>query len=235
MMASHLLKVKNGAGWRNFARVRLQISVGQAYHEGTKLAAVVDWINRNASIRSVDISVNDDLQAHSLIALGHDSETALTLAARAGDEYIFRTRDIISKIKVPATIMRWSDWQQAPEMGDATAAFATAYDRHPQLRAACDADSRWIVDQRAKQGTPVDDVDRWIMHSTNYVREEMAVFAVQSASRPAAEIYPGRNLAAAEYFLSAPTVAGLEGLRNRYFTRVDFKRVVPASASTQDG
>jgi tRNA-dependent cyclodipeptide synthase len=224
MTTNHVLKVKNGAGWRKFARVRLQISVGQAYHEGSKLSAVVAWINRNETITSVDISVNDELQAHTLMALGYNADEAQYRAAKAGADYVERNAGILGGLTAPATLTRWWDWLNAPSYQSTKSAFDDAWLRDPQLRSACNIDSRWIVEQRSKQGMPVHDVQHWVAHSTNYVREEMVVFAIQSALGPAAEIYPGRNLATADYFLSAPPVAGLEGLRTRYFTRIDFRR-----------
>ena len=47
------VRVKNGAGWRKHNRIRLMISVGKEYHEGKKLAAVVNWINRNPTIQAI--------------------------------------------------------------------------------------------------------------------------------------------------------------------------------------
>ena len=38
---AYAVKVKNGAGWNAFDTARLQISVGQPYHEGDKLAALL--------------------------------------------------------------------------------------------------------------------------------------------------------------------------------------------------
>jgi hypothetical protein len=63
------VRVKNGAGWRAFDRVRLMISVGQPYHEGKRLQAVIDWVNRNPEIRHVHVSVNDLLQRHNYMAV----------------------------------------------------------------------------------------------------------------------------------------------------------------------
>ena len=81
---NYAARVKNGAGWRAFERVRLLISVGQPYHEGNKLRAVVDWINRNPSIQEVHVSVNDFLQRHNLIGAGIAAERAGAMSIAEG-------------------------------------------------------------------------------------------------------------------------------------------------------
>jgi hypothetical protein len=78
------VRVKTGAGWRRFSRVRLLISVGQEYHEGGRLEATVPWINRNPSIEEVYVSVNDYLQRHNLIAAGMDRKRTGAVALAAG-------------------------------------------------------------------------------------------------------------------------------------------------------
>jgi len=51
--------VKSGAAWRDYDTARLEISVGQPYHEGAKFEATVDWVKHRFS-HSI-VSVNDTL------------------------------------------------------------------------------------------------------------------------------------------------------------------------------
>jgi hypothetical protein len=55
----------------------------------------------------------------------------------------------------------------------------------------------------------------WVRHSRDYVLEELAVFAVQCAARPAAEIYPGSNLASAEYLVGRDLPSAIAPLGGR--------------------
>jgi hypothetical protein len=57
------------------------------------------------------------------------------------------------------------------------------------------------------------------------VKEELAVFALQSRALPAAEVYPGSNLASAQYLVGKSLPTAIAPLSNRYFTRIDFARI----------
>ena len=94
----YALRVKTGAAWRRYERVRLLISVGQPYHEGGKLKAVVEWINRNPSIREVHVSVNDFLQRHNLIAAGVAEGRAGEIALAEGALWIARNQNTLDAI-----------------------------------------------------------------------------------------------------------------------------------------
>jgi len=81
-----------------------------------------------------------------------------------------------------------------------------------------------LAERKAKRGEPVPDA--LVAHSRNYIEEEMAVFALQSAALPAAEVYPGSNLKAAEYLLHKTGLpAPIRSLAQRHFTRIDFDRI----------
>ena len=72
---AYAVKVKNGAGWNAFDTARLQISVGQPYHEGDKLAATADWVRHRFG--RVIVCVNDTLQR-----FNHAFQVCLFCAAR---------------------------------------------------------------------------------------------------------------------------------------------------------
>jgi hypothetical protein len=62
------------------------------------------------------------------------------------------------------------------------------------------------------------------------VREELAVFAMQAAALPAAEVYPGSNLRSAEYLAGRGLPEPLRPLASRHFTRIDFSHTNAAPA-----
>jgi hypothetical protein len=74
-----------------------------------------------------------------------------------------------------------------------------------------------------------------VTHSQCYIKEEMAVFAMESERLPAAEIYPGSNLHAADYLLHKTPAAlppAIRPLACRHFTRIDFDRINVDPAAT---
>ncbi|MGA8499761.1 MAG: hypothetical protein WB764_30060 [Xanthobacteraceae bacterium] len=241
------VRVKTGAGWRRHGRVRLMISVGKEYHEGAKLKAAVDWINRNPTIREVHVSVNDHLQRHNLVAAGMSEQRAGAVALAEGVRWMERNAGILAEIKAAGWYTtRWRDWFDRPDFAARLAALSE-YARADAGRArahgsppdrsfddALDADARALAERRVKRGEPIANLERLIVHSRDYVREELAVFAMQAAERPAAEVYPGSNLQSAMYLLDKELPEAIRPLASRYFTRIDFARINLAPEPERD-
>jgi tRNA-dependent cyclodipeptide synthase len=226
------VRVKNGRGWRAFDRVRLMISVGQPYHEGKKLQAVVDWINRNPEIRKVHVSVNDLLQRHNYIAAGMPEERASAVALAEGTLWIERNADILSGIKADTTTTRWDDWRSRPAFARTNTALAAYADHDILFDEAISKDAQALAERKMKRGETVTNLDRLVAHSRDYITEELSVFADQSRELPAAEVYPGSNLASAHYLIGKKLPEPLEPLASRYFARIDFAHInVAANAN----
>jgi tRNA-dependent cyclodipeptide synthase len=227
------VRVKTGAGWREHSRARLLISVGQDYHEGAKLKAVVAWINRNPSLVQVHVSVNDFLQRHNFIAAGLPASRAGVVALAAGDAWMTRNTPIQAELRTAELQMtRWRDWFDRPEFAASLTAITDYASADPAFGEMIERDGHGLAERRAKRGETVPDIARLVAHSSDYVREELAVFALQAAELPAAEVYPGSNLASAAYLVGRNLPEPIRPLASRYFTRIDFARVnlAPAEA-----
>jgi hypothetical protein len=236
------VRVKTGASWRRHSRVRLMVSVGQEYHEGAKLGAVVAWINRNPTIQEVHVSVNGFLQRHNLVAAGVPANDAGELALEAEASWIARNHRILAEIRTAGWHMtRWRDWLDRPEFSTRQAAlkeFARAEREANEVRKdrrlppvatlqdAIEHDARTFAGRRANPDTQPDRFARLVAHSRDYVQEELSVFAMQTEELPAAEIYPGSNLASAAYLAGRGDLPPpLRPLARREFTRIDFARI----------
>jgi tRNA-dependent cyclodipeptide synthase len=219
------VRVKNGSGWRQFDRARLMISVGQSYHEGAKLKATVDWLNHNPGIREVHISVNDSLQRHNYLAAGMTEPRATAAALLAGTLWLERNDDILAGINAKTYASRWEEWLKRPDFAAAHTAVLGYARTNPLFEEAIESDAHRLAERKVKRGEPVFDLERMIAGSRDYVTEELAVFALQSRELPAAEVYPGSNLASAHYLLGKPLPAEIAPLSTRYFTRIDFARI----------
>lgn len=239
---AYSVRVKTGKGWRQHNRVRLLVSVGQQYHEGAKLAAVVAWINRNPEIREVHVSVNGYLQRHNLIAAGMPANDAGEAALAAEVRWMERNRGILADIRSAGCYMtRWRDWFDRPEFAVRLASL-DAYARTqqeanaarqaqnlrplPTLDDAIECDATAFAGRKVNPESEPEMHDRLVAHSRDYVREELSVFAMQAEALPAAEVYPGSNLASAVYLLGRDDLpAPLRSLARREFTRIDFARI----------
>jgi tRNA-dependent cyclodipeptide synthase len=229
---NYSVRVKNGAGWRAFNRMRLMISVGQPYHEGRKLQAVVDWLNRNTEIREVHVSVNDLLQRHNYMADGMSEREASAAAVAEGTLWIERNADTLSGIKATASITRWAEWLGHPDFPPTSNALAAYADADALLEEALHADAHTLADRRTKRGEAVPNYDRLVAHSHDYVGEELPVFAIQCRELPAAEVYPGSNLTSAQYLVGKKLPEPIAPLAGRHFTRIDFDRINVTSPPT---
>jgi tRNA-dependent cyclodipeptide synthase len=218
------VRVKSGAGWRAFDRIRLMISVGQPYHEGRKLQAVADWINRNPSIRAVHISVNDLLQRHNLRAAGMSEDQATGVALAQGTLWIERNADILASIKAPTKITRWEEWLKHPDFPRTSTALAAYADADVLFEEALNTDAHALAERKVLRGEQIN-FDCLVLRSYDYVAEELAVFAIQSRELPASEVYPGSNLASAQYLVGKTLPEPIAPLAARHFTRIDFARI----------
>lgn len=226
---SYIVRVKNGAGWRQFSRLRLMVSVGKEYHEGNKLRAVVDWINRNHEIEEVQVSVNDYLQRHNLVAFGTEDEQAGHIARVQGTAWIERNEEILSGVSASLSFTRWEEWFGGGEYQEAHRALLSLAREDAAFEEIVNADASSLAERRAKRGEHVP--PRLIECSREYVLEELAVFALQSGALPAVEVYPGTSLKSVAY-LKGKTLPGiLSPLSTRYVARIDFdrRRVVGAA------
>jgi tRNA-dependent cyclodipeptide synthase len=218
------VRVKNGAGWRPYNRVRLMISVGKEYHEGAKLEAVVNWINRNPSIQEVHVSVNDTLQRHNFEAAGMSKQEAAQFAKTEGALWMVRNGDILDGIKAKTIITRWDDWHGKAEFKAVQNELLSHARADACFEEAMAKDALSLAERKANRGEPVP--ASLVIHSQDYIEEEMAVFAMQTAALPAAEVYPGSNLLGAAYLLGkAGLPQAIRPLAQRYFTRIDFDRI----------
>ena len=225
------LTVKNGAGWRHHASVRLLISVGQPYHEGEKLTALFDWINRNPSISRVQICVNDYLQRWNYIANGTSPDIAKEQASLAGAEWIARNENLFQTLTCQdIDIIRWATWLNKPLYNEASNALETTLctTQGRDLAASIKADCEAILTRRKKHFAVTND-QTFLECSSSFIKEELAVIAVQQFEKPMADVYPGSVLQSTKWFqdtaASVPEI--LLPLKKRYFCRVDFSRVDP--------
>lgn len=82
----------------------LLISVGQKYHEGQRLVAAIDLINRSNFLKCT-IMVADSLQRYNHYHLAQDE--AHKAANQDGEDWIKRNLPIIQQIKTKYEIIRW--------------------------------------------------------------------------------------------------------------------------------
>ncbi len=87
----------------------LLISVGQPVHEGERLRAVIQLINKN--FKSCDIAVCDVLQRHSMqITKDIDEEQAYKECLSEGRKWLERNQEYIKELQIEHNILTWEEF-----------------------------------------------------------------------------------------------------------------------------
>lgn len=212
----YMLKVKNGAGWRTFDKARLQISVGQEYHEGEKFLATLSWTNERFD--KVIICVNDTLQRHNLEFDGHTPDEAFALSLAAGQQWIERNSEIIHQLS-NYELMRWEEWRTQPAYEYGLAIMKRLYKDNDSFRNEVnnEIESFWSRTLKRNDAPNASRYEDFKKHSLNYLLEECAIFQMMFARDKAVDIYPGSTLLPCK-------LGDTQSLGVRGYTRVDFRR-----------
>lgn len=178
--------VKNELG--DFENVRLQISVGQPYHEGSKFYATALWASQN--FKSISVNLCDTLQRHNLMYHGYTPFAAFDKSLTLGKEWLDRNGNalrLISGLK----ITHWEDWKTRAEWPSALDKTRYLYERDPVFFDLVEKSASLFWDRRlGKEGYPENRKGAFYVASRDYILEEIAVSMVMSAPN-IAEIYPG--------------------------------------------
>ncbi len=218
----YTVKVKNGRGWNVYSTARLQISVGQQYHEGEKLKATVEWAKHRFD--KVIICVNDTLQRYNFIYKDNLSEKeAFNISEVAGREWIERNINIIRTLP-KYELYRWEDWRNREDFSAQYQDITELYHSSIDVRSLIQEDVLQFWKRRQLDGTASNiNFDVFKKNSIQYLLEETAAFFLMFKKEQAVDVYPGSVL--------LPCVLGQKYLMEershlgeRAFTRIDFSK-----------
>ncbi len=210
------VKVKNGAGWRAYNTARLQISVGQKYHEDEKLLATLNWANEH--FEKIIICVNDTLQRHNYEFGNHTQEKAFSISEAEGRYWIERNYDFFKQLQ-NYELIRWEKWRSDPTYKFGLKVMEKMYAQKPAFRQEIDNEIDAFWNRALKRGNAPDESRReaFSKHSRRYLLEECAIFQLMFAHDTAVDIYPGSTLLPCK--LRESKDLGIRG-----YTRIDFRR-----------
>ncbi|ATL67288.1 tRNA-dependent cyclodipeptide synthase [Nocardia terpenica] len=148
----------------------LLVSVGAAYHEGEKLGATVDLINRSG-FGQVTVAVADTLQRHNLDV---PAAEAYGLSRRRGDQWLARNEPLLTQIHTDTTVLRWDDALSHRRYPSLLARVRQAYEFDAGYRSAIEATIDRFV---ARRGGPeaLDDPERVRAGCLTYLLEECPI------------------------------------------------------------
>lgn len=225
---TYLVKVKSGQSthdWKEFNTARLQISVGQEYHESEKLEATINWCKDRFEF--VQICVNDTLQRFNLLFEDNISpKIAWFLAERHGNEWIERNKHLFSLL--PAfEIKRWEEWKSTSEYSLILKQVRDLYEKNTEFKNAIDSNIESLWFRRKKRiGSCYNDktYDIFATLSKEYLLEETSIFSLMFEQKNAIDIYPGTAIFGSSLFRGNLPKNAPSGLRKMHFCRIDFSR-----------
>jgi tRNA-dependent cyclodipeptide synthase len=215
------LRARSKWDWRCFDTVRMEISVGQPYHEGAKLALAMKWARENFS--RVVIIIGDSPQRYNLMfRTGFAEANAERLARGAGDDWIARNRDLLDDIE----ITRWNDWKADPAYLQNRVGISHLYQGNDEFRLSIHGAIQEFIERRAMGEN---DRHRFFGLSEQYLLEETAVFATAYAELGGISAYPGDFLKLWEMFIGLDDPSIPIGLTKAHCVRLAFNRYKQAA------
>lgn len=225
---AYIVRVKGNQStdsWQNYDTVRLQISVGQDYHEGGKLSATAEWSKHR--FKKVFFCVNDTLQRFNIMfERSLDEAAAEKKSSILGKEWVARNMPVIKGVP-QAQIVTWNEWKAKPAYPKGFLQTEWLYVNNEEFRRAIDRNIEEIWKRREntdpafyKKGG----YDNFFVLSKRYLLEEMAAFALMYDTEEAIDIYPGTTLFAATLFRGRNIEGAPQGLGKGHFCRIDFDR-----------
>lgn len=219
------MKIRGPDNWRNFQHARLQISVGQPYHEGDKLAAMLDWAAPR--FETIDLCINDTLQRYNLMFERNVSRfRALDVAREEGDKWLERNRSYIAT-HANVRVRRWEDWKTDPAYRAYKFKIETLFYSNEDFRRTI-VDNIFSIWARRQATNPElyssERFQDFFEMSKIYLLEEVAVFALMFERKTGIDIYPGTVLFAVTAFQNSRLPGAPDGLSKGRFCRIDFSR-----------
>lgn len=210
--------------WSDYDDARCQISVGQDYHEGSKLSSMLNWCAHRFS--NVMVCVNDTLQRYNLMFERKlREEDAIDLALEKGDDWIERNKPIYDEHD-NMSIVRWDDWLK-DDYTDVRPKVDFMYASNPEFQQAINSNIMEIWSRRQEARPDLytkDNFPRFFELSKNYLLEEISAFSVMFETKEAIDIYPGTTIFAATVFQGKDVEGAPSGLGKGHFSRIDFSK-----------
>lgn len=194
----------------------LGVSMGSANHRGEALEAIVSCLNATHLSRGI-VDVSDTLRRYSFMTTMNESAAA-NRARELGDRWLAENARALQALKADTRIVRWDDWLADHRFRSYKARFTEAYHNSPALRAAIAKDVRHFH-RRSFNAAAAGRVELEL--SVQFYLEELAVMSIQFEDYPAAQVYPGRELACLKLVRSGMLPDIPCGIRNTAFIPIN--------------
>lgn len=211
--------------WQDFDTTRIQISVGQDYHEGEKMLAVAEWAKPRFD--KIQLCVNDTLQRFNLMfETGLDEVVARAHCASEGKQWVGRNFQGFFGAR-NVEVIHWDTWLNDPSYKQAFAQISDLYKDNEKFKQSIDGNIVAIWERRRVADALSYTLNRFKEFSDlsrRYLLEEIAVFSLMFERQTAIDVYPGSVIFAATVFQGQNVAGAPKGLGQGHFCRIDFSK-----------
>lgn len=167
------------------------ISVGKETHEGAKLSAAIELINR--SFKACDIIVCDVLQRHTLQMNNlYSSENIYAASVLAGKEWAARNNKYFQSFKIPCNIFHWEKYLLRQEFPLLRERIIAAYEEDCSFKEAMHDTISEFTSRDARRSDSIDK-DMAFKCCFDYLVEETAIIMLMMRQYQYNYIvYPGK-------------------------------------------
>lgn len=200
--------------------LRLEISVGQPYHEGEKFKCTIDWAKDRFG--KIIILVNDSLQRFNyMFDEGLSEKDAYSKALNDGTNWVARNMGVIATLP-DFEIYRWDAWKRSEDYFSDLHKVRALYNTNADFKSAIDdaINQIWL----RKKSNAEHREQEFIDLSRNYLIEETAILSVIYKTFKGISAYPGSFLEIWKMFLDKEVYGAPEGLRYAHCLRIDFQK-----------
>lgn len=176
--------------WQGQKACILGISLGQEYHKGAQLEAIIEFADKH--FETVVISIADSLQRFNLANKRKvDQEACAKDAISLGDEWFEKHREIIGKLGDKAKIIRYSDFVNTDAYRTRVKILERQYQTRPLFRESI----KRLVDAHLQQSTFLEKYgidENTSALSQKLIMEEIAIDSLIAERGYRLEFYPGK-------------------------------------------
>lgn len=216
------IRARSKWDWRSFDTVRMEISVGQPYHEGEKFAVAMDWAREN--FKNIVLIVADTSQRFNVMYhSGCTEQKATEISLQSGADWINRNKQHL----YGSQITRWDDWKK----GDYILNRAAVSRLYAEDSVFHETITQAMAEFSTRHKIGESDMKRYLNLTEQYFLEETAVFATAFDKIGGISAYPGTFLETWEACILSNNPLIPKGLKKAQWARLTFeKRLTPADS-----
>ena len=214
-MSNLIIKARGMSGVAVTDVANLWICMGNSNQVNEKLGLTIEWLNPHFA--GVQIEIADTLNRHHFMVNGASEDKALLLSRAMGDRWIEEHSEVLQKLTIAHTIVRWDEILRRPGVDYAQSVIANLFRQDEGFHTAVNEDV--MAFYRRQNIAPT---GAQIAASEKYILEEVAVDLASCLAGKVVCVYAGSQLQSMRYLRDKPRGTRQISLKNIHFVKLAF-------------